>query len=89
MLLAHFNSVMDRGTYYVSSERLRRKIEKFKFHSKKDNIIGLQITDLCAYPLARYLLNPTEPYIPFQIIREKIYSNDKGEYEGWGLKRFP
>lgn len=25
MLLSHFNSTMDRGTYYVSSERLKRK----------------------------------------------------------------
>lgn len=89
MLLTHINSIMDRGTYYVSSERLKRKIIKFGFHSKQENIIGLQVADLCAYPLARHLINPTVPYIPFQIIKEKIYCNDKGEYEGWGLKRFP
>ena len=89
MLLSHFNSTMDRGTYYVSSERLKKKIVKFGFHSKRENIIGLQIADLCAYPLARNLLNPDEPYVPFQIIRGKIYSNVKGEYEGWGLKIFP
>lgn len=89
LLLAHFNSIMDRGTFYVSSERLKRKIIKFGFHSKQENIVGLQIADLCAYPLARYLMNPAVPYIPFQIIKEKIYCNDKGEYEGWGLKRFP
>lgn len=89
MLLAHFNSIMDRGTYYVSPDRLKRKILRFGFHSKQENIIGLQIADLCAYPLARYVLNPNVPYIPFQVIKEKIYCNEKGEYEGWGLKRFP
>lgn len=89
MLLSHFNSTMDRGTYYVSSERLKKKIVKFGFHSKRENIIGLQIVDLCAYPLARNLLNPDEPYVPFQVIKEKIYCNEEGEYEGWGLKVFP
>lgn len=89
MLLSHFNSTRDRGTYYVSSERLKKKFVKFGFHAKKENIIGLQVADLCAYPLARSILNPGEPYIPFQVIKKKIYINEKGEYEGWGLKVFP
>ncbi|GAH52281.1 unnamed protein product [marine sediment metagenome] len=59
------------------------------FHSKRENIVGLQIADLCAYPLARHLLNPEEPYIPFKIIEKKIYCNRSGEYDGWGLKLFP
>lgn len=89
MLLSHFNATRDKGTYYVSSERLKKKIAKFDFMNKRDNNIGLQIADLCAYPLARNILNPEEPYVPFEVIREKIYSNDKGEYMGWGLKVFP
>jgi hypothetical protein len=89
LLLAHFNSTMDMGTYYVSSERLKKKITKFRFHSKRENIIGLQVADLCAYPLARSILSPKEPYRPFEIIESKIYSNDNGEYDGWGLKVFP
>jgi hypothetical protein len=89
ILLAHFNSILDRGTFYVSPERLREKILSFKFYSKRENITGLQIADLSAYPLARHLLNPKEPYIPFSIIEEKIYCNKDGEYEGWGLKVFP
>jgi hypothetical protein len=88
-LLSHFNSTMDMGTYYVSSERLKKKITKFGFHSKRENIIGLQIADLCAYPLARSILNPDEPYIPFDVIKNKVYSNKIGEYDGWGLKVFP
>jgi len=89
MLLAHFNSIMDRGTYYVGADRLREKIAGFSFHNKHTNITGLQIADLCAYPLARHLLYPKEPYIPFAIIKEKIYHNKEGEYLGWGLKMFP
>lgn len=89
MLLADFNSMMDKGTYYVTSDKLREKIVEFKFYLKRENVIGLQIADLCAYPLARHLLNPKEPYIPFKVIEKKIYCNKKGEYEGWGLKIFP
>jgi len=58
-------------------------------HNNKENTIGLEIADLCAYPLARHILNPSEPYIPFKIIEDKIYCKNKGEYEGWGLKIFP
>jgi len=89
LLLAHFNSTMDRGTYYVSADRLKKKIIQFDFFSKRDNIIGLQLADLCAYPLARYILAPEVPYIPFQIIKDKLYCSEAGEFMGWGLKLFP
>jgi hypothetical protein len=89
MLLSHFNATLDKGTYYVTSERLKNKIVKFDFSAKRDNNVGLQMADLCAYPLARSILSPEEPYVPFDVIRNKIYANDKGEYMGWGLKVFP
>jgi len=89
MLQSHFNSILDRGTYYVQSGDFKKLVRKFRFHSKRENIIGLQIADLCAYPLARHLISPEEPYIPFRVIEDKIYSNERGNYMGWGLKVFP
>lgn len=88
-LLDQYNIILDRGTYYVSSERLKTKINKFEFFLKKDNVVGLQIADLCAYPLARHILNSVEPYIPFEIIKDKIYCDNNGKYDGYGLKIFP
>ena len=88
-LLAHFNSILDLGTYYVSPARFKKLISKLSFQSKRDNIIGLQVSDLCAYPLARHILNPKEPYIPFDIIDNKIYRSKGGQTTGWGLKIFP
>ncbi|MBU1999003.1 MAG: DUF3800 domain-containing protein, partial [Candidatus Omnitrophica bacterium] len=35
MLIAHFNSILDRGTYYITQERLKEKIDSFKFHGKR------------------------------------------------------
>lgn len=89
MFLSQTNSILDRGTYYVSRERLKAIIKGLHFRSKKDNVTGLQIADLCAYPLARYLLDPQAPYPPFDIIKSKIYSDEKGSFAGWGLKMFP
>lgn len=89
LLLAHFNSVLDRGTHYVSSDNFKERIRRLSFHSKKENIIGLQIADLCAYPLARYAINPKEPYVPFDVIKGKLYCSPRGRFKGWGLKLFP
>ncbi|HLD88282.1 MAG TPA: DUF3800 domain-containing protein [Candidatus Omnitrophota bacterium] len=89
MLIAHFNSILDRGTYHITRERLQKRRMSFKFHGKRENIVGLQIADLAAYPLARHLLSPKEPYLPFKVVEKKIYCNQQGEYEGWGLKLFP
>ncbi|MBI2436227.1 MAG: DUF3800 domain-containing protein [Candidatus Magasanikbacteria bacterium] len=88
-LLEQYNRIRDLGTYYVSTERFKNRIGKFEFSLKRDNHLGLQIADLCAYPLARHILNSEEPYIPFNIIKDKIYCDQKGEYKGYGLKIFP
>lgn len=88
-LITHFNFILDHGTFYISRERLRKKISSFKFYNKRDNIVGLQIADLNAYPLARHWLKPVEPYVPFGIIENKIYCDKSGRYDGWGLKVFP
>lgn len=89
MLISHYNSIIDRGTYYVSSERFFSRIADFQFRTKLDNVNGLQLADLCAYPLARHVINPQEPYIPFKIIKGKIYCDQRGNIDGWGLKMFP
>ena len=89
MLLSHARSVVDRGTYHVNRERMVKKIKKFSFCTKKDNVIGSQIADLSAYPLARHIIYPKEPYPSFDIIKSKIYCDKKGKYDGWGLKVFP
>jgi len=88
-LLDEYNTIIDKGTYFIEPERIKNRIKKFEFKSKKDNIIGSQIADLCAYPLARHILFPKEPYITFNIIKSKIYCNNKGLIDGFGLKMFP
>lgn len=88
-LLDQYNTILDRGTYFVLPERVKTKINKFESMYKRDNIIGLQIADLCAYPLARHILFPNEPYITFDVIKSKIYCDKNGKVNGYGLKIFP
>jgi len=88
-LIVQYNSIIDRGTYFVQPDRIRRLIQKFDFQSKSENVIGLQIADLCAYPLARHILRPTVPYPSFEVIKNKIYCDENGMYNGFGLKIFP
>lgn len=88
-LLAHYNSVIDRGTDHVNADRFKQRVVDFKMMAKRDNNIGLQIADLCAYPIARHVLNSEEPYIPFKIIEGKIRKGSNGRIEGYGLKIFP
>ena len=88
-LLAHYNSVIDQGTYHVNADRFKRHIVDFRMVAKRDNDVGLQIADLCAYPVARHVLNAEEPYIPFAIIKNKLYCSSDGKIDGYGLKIFP
>ena len=88
-LLAHYNSVTDLGTIHVTPTRFKNRITDFTMMLKKDNNVGLQIADLCAYPIARHVLNEKEPYIPFKIIENKLYCSGSGKIEGYGLKVFP
>ncbi len=88
-LLAHYNSILDRGTLHVSPARFKERIADFQMKSKRDNEIGLQIADLCAYPVARHVLNAQEPYVPYQVIEKKLRRGANGLIEGYGLKVFP
>lgn len=88
-LLAHYNGVIDRGTHHVIPDRFKQRIAEFSMVTKRDNNNGLQIADLCAYPVARHVLNSKEPYIPFKIIKCKLYCSSLGKVDGYGLKVFP
>lgn len=85
-LLKHYNEVYSIGTGYVKPERIKSYGTKLRFRSKKDNINGLQLADLVAYPIARHIIEPSRVNIPFDIIENKFY-----QYNGkcFGLKQFP
>ena len=85
-LLKYYNGLRVKGTKWITAERLTDRIKSFSFVGKKDNVIGLQVADLIAYPISRQILNPDRPNLAFQIVAKNIYT-----YKGarLGLKIIP
>ena len=82
----HFQRLISRGTSYVSAERLQEVGVKISFRDKKENINGLQLADLIAYPIARYVIEPKRANPAFDVLEKKIYTKNNKRY---GLKIFP
>lgn len=85
-LLNYYNKVSDRGTYWVSSERIKSYFKNFEMKRKSENLIGLQIADLVAYPITRHILDEKMVNIAFDVIKDNIYHVDNKIY---GMKVFP
>jgi hypothetical protein len=83
-----FSRLLQTGSY-VSGERLRACfLPNLKFLAKRQNIAGLQIADLVAYPLANRICHPTSRRKDFAVVETKLYRSDRGAW-GMGLKVFP
>lgn len=81
-----FLKTVNDGTEYVSAERFRRVQFRLDFKPKAMNIIGTQMADLAAYPIARHVLDPSKPNPAYDVIKGKFFVGP-----GWvrGLKVFP
>lgn len=88
LLLDHYNSIRDNGTYYVDHVRFKKTINDFDFRAKHNNDCGIQLADLCAYPLVKYIRDGDGKYPAFIIIKPKIYINPK-TWNTSGLKVIP
>lgn len=75
-LLNYYNGLRNRGTKWVSTERLRSRISNFSFSNKKDNLIGLQIADLIAYPITIHLLHPERSNPSYETIKHNIFQDN-------------
>ncbi len=84
-----YNRLLDNGSSHITPERFKKRLEKIEFKKKKENDCGLQIADLCAYPVARHIINPKEPYPAYDIVEKKFRKNSSGSFVGYGLKIFP
>jgi hypothetical protein len=85
MLGQVFSRMMTNGTANVSAEQFQQLDCPLSFQSKKINILGVQLADLCAHPCARHILNPSKQNRAFEIARKRLYNQDG--VSGW--KVFP
>ena len=85
-LLNYYNQLLDRGTYWVNGDRMRRYFKRFDMRWKSENIVGLQVADLVAYPITRHVLNPNGVNLAYDVLKKNIYQVDGKMY---GMKVFP
>lgn len=83
MLEIEFLRIMSSGTEYVS--KLSRLTCPLVFRNKRDNVVGIQLADLCAHPCARHILKPEQPNQAYNIVEKHIYKHNA--VKGW--KVFP
>ena len=72
--------------FYVKSDKIKKLIAAYKFYDKKDNVPGLQLADLIAYPISRYVIDPERANPAFDVLETKIYKRGGKKY---GLKIYP
>lgn len=75
-LLNYYNGLRNRGTKWVVADRLRSRIGGFSFNYKRDNIIGLQIADLIAYPVTQHILHPGRENRSYEVVKHNIFSDN-------------
>jgi hypothetical protein len=85
MLEAAYSRIITGGTATVTAERFARLDCRLSFQAKKNNIVGMQIADLCAHPSARHILNPVKQSRAFEIAQQHLY--ESAGASGW--KVFP
>jgi hypothetical protein len=82
----HFQRILGKGTGKLSPERIISCNPTFTFKNKRENINGLQLADLVAYPIARNVIEPNRANPAFDILEPKIYRmNDSLD----GLQIYP
>ncbi|UFH55494.1 DUF3800 domain-containing protein [Spirosoma sp. KNUC1025] len=78
-----------RGTGFVPSHRINQYGFSLNFMAKSKNNVGLQIADLMAYPIARFVIDGYTTNPSFEILKPRIYNDGRGNFKGYGLKVFP
>jgi hypothetical protein len=81
-----FYRFVNAGNAYVSADRVKRVQFHLTFRTKEMNIVGMQMADLAAYPIARHVLSPSKPNPAYDILQPRFYV---GPGRVRGLKIFP
>jgi hypothetical protein len=72
----HFQKITGAGTGLLSAEQIKQFDVSFTFKNKKENINGLQLADLVAYPIARNMIEPNRANPAYDVLENKIYRNN-------------
>lgn len=82
----YYHQLLEKGTYWVTAERMKSRMSGIDFKWKSDDIAGLQIADLIAYPLTRHVLKPKAVNLAYDVLEPNIFM-EVGKL--MGLKIYP
>jgi hypothetical protein len=85
-LLGYYQQLLEKGTYWVTAQRMKNHMDSLDFKWKTEDVAGLQIADLIAYPITRHVLNPQEVNLAYDVLEPNIFIED-GKL--MGLKIYP
>lgn len=77
-----------KGTKYLEPSRIIEKVKGIKIIPKSQAVGGLEIADLIASPIGRFLIKK-KPKEDFEIIKKKFRRNKSNKILGHGLIVFP
>ncbi len=73
-----------------SKDEIQSKLTDLSFNQKTQNIAGMQIADLVAYPIGKWVLDSNKENKAFTIIEKKLHRKPRTDrYLNYGLKVFP
>jgi len=73
-----------------TKDEIDSKLLDLSFNQKIQNIIGMQIADLVAYPIGRWALDQNKENKAFEIIKLKLHRKSGSDsFLNFGLKIFP
>lgn len=71
-------------------DEIQAKLVDLSFNQKVQNIVGMQIADLAAYPIGRWVMDNSKKNKAFEIIEKKFHKSSRSSsYLNYGLKVFP
>lgn len=79
-----FRRILDQSR----AEGLRDSLD-IVLASKKTNSAGLQLADMVARPIGRYLIDPNQKNRAWAVLEQKFRRSPEGKVRGWGLKVYP
>lgn len=85
-LLNYYGQLLEKGTYWVTPERMKERMSRLDFRWKSEDVAGLQVADLIAYPITRHILDPKSVNLSYDVIKPNILS-ENGKL--LGMKIFP
>ena len=81
-----FLKIVTSGTEHVAAVRFKRIRFNLRFKPKVMNVVGTQLADLAAYPIARYIIDSAKPNPAYDILKTRYYIGPGSMH---GLKVFP